>query len=90
MEVSFPHETKKLQAGLDDHKSHAAAYDAEGDIQKPEENDIFYVPKPFKTKRSHLFSPRIKLCSYIETLVIWAGSALYSFALHFRILVFCI
>ena len=55
MEVPFPHEAKNLQAGLDDHKSHAAANDAEGDIQKPEENDIFYVPEPFKTKRSHLF-----------------------------------
>ena len=83
MEVSFPHETKKLQAGLDDHKSHAASNDAEGDIQKPEENAIFYVPKPFKTKRSHLCSPRIKFYSYIETLVIWARSALYSVALDF-------
>jgi hypothetical protein len=57
MEMPFPHEAKKLQAGLDDHKSHAASNDAEGDIKKPEENNIFYVPEPFKTKRSHLFSP---------------------------------
>jgi hypothetical protein len=67
MEMPFPHEAKKLQAGLDDHKSHAASNDAEGDIKKPEENNIFYVPEPFKTKWSHLFSPRIKLDNLVKS-----------------------
>jgi len=67
MEVPFPHKAKKLQACLDDHKSQAAVNNAEGDIQKPEENDIFYVPKPFKTKRSHLFSPLIKFDNLVKS-----------------------
>jgi hypothetical protein len=48
MEVPFPHKSKKLQPGFDDHKSHATAYDAKGYIEKPKENPVFYVPQPFK------------------------------------------
>ena len=70
MKVPFPHEAENLQAGLDDHKSHTAANDTEGDIQKPEKNAVFYVPEPFKTKGSHFFSPRIKPYIFIERLVV--------------------
>ena len=57
--MSVSDKSKELDYGLEYGNTDAGANNGQRSIQQAEENDVLYIPDPFKAKGSHVTPPYI-------------------------------